>query len=217
MDFLLAEDETTKSVSHLYDAIIDSLPDGMKASYEDMLNWYHSQPLDEKALPVGIEIENFVLKTSDENLIELYDLLANNTVIMTFYRGEWCQFCDYYFSSMQQSFKIFLEGGATLLSVSPQNPKTMLEWNQKQEQGFTLIYDNQHEIAKRFGLLYQVPDFAKDFLLALGADLNKYQGNWYLPLTATYIITQDRKIAWRDVAKDFRYRASPQAIHDGLG
>jgi len=143
----------------------------------------------QRALKVGDKAPDFTLKNSLGEVVSLNSFLDRGYVILTWYRGAWCPYCNLALVELQDNLGEFKELGAELIAISPQIADSTLTLQQKKELQFALLSDTDNQIAKKYGISFSLdPD--KNKLYEERISLSKYNGNTkgLLPIPATYII-----------------------------
>ncbi|MGV8876851.1 MAG: peroxiredoxin-like family protein [Rhodoglobus sp.] len=163
------------------------------------------------ALTVGDRAPDFELPDAAGNRVRLSALLTAGPVIIAFYRGAWCPYCNLELRALQQMLPQFRAAGATLIAISPQTPDASLTTEKNNELHFSVLSDGELSAINGFGLLHPVDDRTKAFYEKSGYDLVKSNGatGWQLPLPASYVIRQDSTIAFAFVSADYKLRAEP--------
>jgi peroxiredoxin len=159
----------------------------------------------DRALTVGAQAPRFNLPAATGQTLALDDLLTNGPVVLTFYRGAWCPYCNIALRSLQQHHEAITARGARLVAVSPQTPDESLTLTEKHDLAFDVLSDIGSDTAKQYGLA--VYD-------KLGFDLQRVNDGHprTLPLPATYVIDRDGIIRWAFVNPDYTTRAEPASI-----
>jgi peroxiredoxin len=170
------------------------------------------------ALDKGQKAPSFELPDADGNLIALGIRLKNGPVVVTFYRGGWCPYCNIALRALQSHLPEIKRLGGSLIAISPELPDQSLSTREKLALGFDVLSDRDNVVARRFGLVYRVSDAARQRLLELGRDLVAHNGSqtWELPITATYVIDPNGLIVFAHVDADYRDRLDPALIVETL-
>ncbi|MEU2287052.1 peroxiredoxin-like family protein [Streptomyces sp. NPDC013178] len=168
----------------------------------------------DEALTVGGKAPSFTLPSATGRTVALDELLADGPVVLTFYRGAWCPYCNIALRSLQQHHDAITARGARLVAVSPQAPDESLSHTEKNELAFDVLSDIGCETTKRFGLAFDLPDDLAAVYADLGIDLHRSNGGHArtLPIPATYVIDRDGTIRWAFVNPDYTIRAEPADI-----
>ncbi|MFL5992940.1 MAG: peroxiredoxin-like family protein [Streptomyces sp.] len=172
----------------------------------------------DRALTVGAQAPRFTLPSATGQSLALDDLLADGPVVLTFYRGAWCPYCNIALRSLQQHHEAITARGARLVAVSPQIPDESLTLTEKHDLAFDVLSDIGSDTAKQYGLAFDLPDDLAAVYDKLGFDLQRVNGGHprTLPLPATYVIDHDGVIRWAFIDTDYTTRAEPADILDAL-
>lgn len=170
--------------------------------------------LADAALSVGDRAPRFTLPDATGQTVALGDLLARGPVILTFYRGGWCPYCNLELRAYQALLPEIEASGATLVAVSPQTPDASLTTQEKKELAFAVLSDEGNAVAREFGLVHTVPADVREAYLGFGIDLDGANGDdsGDLPLPATYVIDADGTIRFAFVDADYTKRAEPSEV-----
>jgi peroxiredoxin len=168
----------------------------------------------DRALTVGDKAPRFSLLSATGQTLALDDLLADGPVVLTFYRGAWCPYCNIALRALQQHHEAITARGARLLAVSPQIPDESLTLTEKHGLAFDVLSDIGSDTAKQYGLAFDIPEDLAAVYDKLGFDLQRVNDGHprTLPLPATYVIGRDRVIRWAFVNTDYTTRAEPADI-----
>lgn len=162
----------------------------------------------------GDKAPPFSLANSSGKSVTLADLLAKGPAVVTFYRGEWCPFCDVQLRAYQKALPELTGRGATLVAISPQSAERSRSTAESRGLGFDVLADRGNATAKAYGLTFSMNDAEKELHKAFGADLPTVNESrdWDLPVPATYVIGRDGVIAWAHVDSNYTTRAEPADI-----
>jgi len=167
------------------------------------------------AIAIGQVAPDFELPDPKGNLQLLSDLLVNGPVVVTFYRGSWCPYCNLQLRALQARLSEIHMLGAQLVAISPQFPDGSMTKDDIADMGFTVLSDQDAKVASTYGVAWEVPEFLlkhmrEDRKLDLEA-INNGNGA-VLPIPATFVISRDGVVTWRYVDIDYRTRAEPEDI-----
>jgi peroxiredoxin len=169
------------------------------------------------ALQAGDKAPDFELADTIGGVVTLSDRLAHGPVVLSFYRGGWCPFCNLELRASQGALARIESLGATLLAVSPQLPDESLSTAEKNALDFSVLSDLGCEIAKALGVAFELADELRPIYDRFGHGLPKVNGaGWLLPIPATYVIDRDGTIVLAFVDTDYRTRLEPDAIISAL-
>jgi peroxiredoxin len=164
----------------------------------------------ERAIKKGDKAPDFTLPNAIGESVNLYSALENGPVILTWYRGSWCPYCNIQLHSYQESLGTIAEAGAQLMAVSPELPDSALTWKEKEELEFAVLSDLGNATARDYGVVYRIPDaIAAGYVKGGRNDLTEYNGDdsLELPLAVTYVIDTDGTVVYSFVDADYRKRA----------
>lgn len=166
------------------------------------------------AFSVGQPAPNFTLPDATGQPQTLASLLAHGPVVLTFYRGNWCPYCNVQLRAYQQALPELARHGATLVAISPQTPDFTSLTASEKELTFPVLSDVGNQVARQYGLAYGVGPEVAATLRSVGIDLAAYNGTAddELPLTATFVIDTNGIISWAEVIANFKDRPDPAAI-----
>ncbi|HIG75385.1 MAG TPA: AhpC/TSA family protein [Bacteroidetes bacterium] len=171
-----------------------------------------------QALGEGDIAPDFALPGVDGETVQLAALLERGPVVLTFYRGSWCPYCNTQLRDYQERLGEIEARGATLVAISPQIPDSSLSMQEKNDLAFPVLSDIGGEVSDAYGLTFQVDAATRERYQAVGVDLAEANGTdaWELPVPGTYVIAPDGTIRAAFVEADYTQRASVQQILDAL-
>tara|TARA_R110001583_G_scaffold35585_1_gene118171 strand:- start:20533 stop:21315 length:783 start_codon:yes stop_codon:yes gene_type:complete len=188
-----------------------------KQIYADGIEDVKNSGILENALNVGDEAPNFTLNNALNKPISLYDELKNGPVILTWYRGGWCPYCNITLHYLQEKLPEFKKAGATLIALTPEVPDKSLSTSEKHNLEFTVLSDLNNVVGKEYGVVFQLT-LEVASIYEEGFGLSKYNGNDNneLPLAATYVIDKNGIIQYAFLDSDYRKRAEPSEVIDAI-
>lgn len=168
--------------------------------------------LAERALRAGDKAPHFELYDQDRNLLRLSDMLALGPLIVSFYRGVWCPYCNMELQALQEMLPQFRALGANLIAVSPQNAVNSRRSARNNGLTFAILSDPGNEVAAAFGLRFKLPDYLIDLYKQLQNNLPAFNedDSWTLPMPARFVIGQDGVIRYAEVNPDYTQRPEPR-------
>jgi len=173
----------------------------------------------ENAINIDQEVPSFILPNAKGISISLADLLEKGPLVVTFYRGNWCPYCNLQLKALQSRLADIHSLGANLVAISPQIPDKSLTKNEIDEMKFIVLFDQNAKVASEYGIAWKVPEFLSEHMkIDRGLNLeviNNGNAN-ILPIPATFIIGQDGVVKWRFVDVDYRTRSEPDDIITAL-
>jgi peroxiredoxin len=143
---------------------------------------------------------------------------ANGGLVIVFYRGRWCAYCNTQLAALQEIHKQIADAGAALVAISPQTQKHSYMTRDMHKLRFPVLSDAGNQVARKFGLVYRMPADLQTLYEGIMTRLPGYNGDqsWELPLAATYIVQNDGTISWARVDADWRKRPEPEELIHNL-
>jgi len=168
--------------------------------------------IEDRILPVGAQAPEFALKDSSGKLVRSRDLLALGPLVIKFFRGRWCPYCVTELESWRDLYGKLREGGALLVAITPQTERQSDFMVGQHGLPFPVLTDADNRVAEKFGLVYTLPEYHREYYLSILVNLPFINGDksWRLPLPATYVVTREGRVAHAEAHADFRVRPEPQ-------
>ncbi len=172
----------------------------------------------QNAPKVGDRLSEFALPNQNGDVRKLSELLQNGPVVITFYRGGWCPYCNLELQAYQQVLGDIKAAGATLIAITPELPDASLSTAEKNELQFEVLSDQNAEYAKELGLVFTLPEELRPIYEQFGIDVQQHngQGQYDLPLAATFVVDADGKVVFSVATADYTQRAEPTDVLDVL-
>ncbi len=193
-------------------------PAGRPALYDAKIEELRASFARDKALRVGDKVPEVVLPDGKGALVSLSALLRQGPVVLTFYRGGWCPYCNIQLRAYQAVLPRISALGARLVAISPQRPDGSLSTAEMNALTFDVLSDPGNAVARRFGLVYALAQELRDALTANRKALPGINGDesWELPVPATFVIGTDGRVVLAFLDVDYRVRLEPGAILGAL-
>jgi peroxiredoxin len=189
-------------------------PAGRPALYEAKIEELRAGFAQERAIRTGDAAPDFSLPDPRGRDVALAALLAAGPVVVTFYRGGWCPYCNIQLRAYQAVLPEMTALGARLVAISPQLPDGSLSTAEANHLTFDVLSDVGNRVARRFGLVWSLPEELRAALRSNNKGLPGINGDdsWELPVPATYVIARDGRVALAAIDVDYRNRLEPEAI-----
>jgi len=149
----------------------------------------------------------------------LKDQLKDSLVVLIFYRGQWCPYCNRQLKKLEDSLQLIKEKGARLIAVTPEKPEYISKTIEKTKASYPILYDKDMKIMKAYAVSFEVDDRTVSRYKNADIDLitaNGQKDKAYLPVPAVYIISKEGTIIYRYFDFDYKKRASVKEILDNL-
>lgn len=172
----------------------------------------------ERALKAGDRAPAFSLSDPDGVTVSSADLLAQGPLVLTFYRGVWCPYCNFDLATLEAARGEIEARGASLVAVSPQTPANSRKAQRTGNLGFPILSDAGGAVSAAFGLRWSLPEDLKRVYAGFGLDLAVFNDDtaWTLPMPARYVIGRDGIIAYAEVNPDYTRRPEPSDLFPTL-
>ena len=210
----------TNQINEFREEFLPQLPEGVAGKLDEGVQKMLASHGETNGLKVGQKMPSFSLSSATERVVYSENLLKEGTVVISFYRGGWCPYCNLELRALQDILPEIEKHGGSLLAISPELPDNSLSTQEKNELEFPVLSDTDNLVARSFGLEIDVPDLivklSKD-LWELG--LTKLNGTekHILPVPATYVVGSDGLVKYAFVDADYTKRAEPAEILKALG
>jgi peroxiredoxin len=170
------------------------------------------------ALTVGDAMPSFALKDVEGKSVSSSDLLKAGNLVIVFYRGSWCPYCNSYLHKMQGRLAEITAAGGKLVAISVEDPDASMAIAKKNELKYTVLSDPGLEVAKKFKIVYSFSAELDKTYKGYGLDVAKHNQmeKPELPLAATYVVDRSGKITYAFLVADYTKRADPEAVIENL-
>ncbi|MGO4303642.1 peroxiredoxin-like family protein [Cupriavidus sp. RAF12] len=167
-----------------------------------------------RALAAGDRAPTFALTDASGQLVASEVLLTQGPLVISFYRGVWCPYCNIELQALQEVLGPIRELGANLVAISPQNAVNSRKAVRVNQLEFPILSDTRNSVAAAFGLRFALPPELIDLYKVLGNNLPAFNGDesWTLPMPARYVIGQDGTILYAEVNPDYTFRPDPTEL-----
>ncbi|MFM2326240.1 MAG: hypothetical protein RIR31_442 [Bacteroidota bacterium] len=171
-----------------------------------------------EGLKIGDMAPDINAVSQDGKNIKLKKLLATGDVVLVFYRGQWCPFCNKQLSKINDSLSFIIAKGATVLTITPETADNIKKTIEKTKASYSIIEDKGMSIMKNYKVNFAIDEDTIEKYKKYGIDFDKANGTngANLPVPATYIISKDGKIKYAFFNPDYRQRPSVKEILDNL-
>ena len=208
----------TQDLAQFAAQIQDQLPDDVKAAMAKAGKDIAQLGIEDRSFKVGSKIPAVTLPNAIGEAVIIQDLLKQGPVVIAFYRGGWCPYCNLELRALQQALPEIQAQGANLVAIAPETPDNSLSTQEKNALKFEVLSDVGNVVARKFGLVFALPEYLRPVYQALGVDLVAYNGDetFELPVPATYVVNTDRTIVHAFVNVDYTQREDPEHIVTAL-
>jgi peroxiredoxin len=164
-----------------------------------------------RALKVGKQAPDFVLPDSAGNSVSSAELLKKGPLVITFYRGAWCPFCNADIQALETAADRIRGFGAALVAISPQTPANSRQSLQDNHLSFPILSDKNCELADKFGIRWMPSQALQGVYRNFGTDVGSFNGDgsWALPMPARYVIAPSGEIVYAVINANYTHRPEP--------
>lgn len=170
-------------------------------------------------LQVGEKAPDFSLTNAKDKTVRLSELLKKGKIVLTFYRGSWCPYCNLQLSHYQKSLDVIHDLGAELVAISPQTPDETLTIKEKNELNFEVLSDNGNIVARKYTTVFKNADAPVNTMTELGFDFDAHYSDdsRELPIPAVFVIEKDSTVSFaKSLGGDYRNRVEVSEIINHL-
>ncbi len=176
------------------------------------------QNASKRSLTVGDKVSDFVLKDQNQQVVRLYEQLKRGPVVLAFFRGGWCPFCNLTLQAWRHALPDIEFQGAQLIAITPETGEYAQRTVQKNKLDFSVLQDKGSEVARSFKVSVALSEYLAVFYRSLGLNLQtRHQDKIVrLPMPATYVIDTNGIIRYAFVAEDYTQRANISKVLEVL-
>ncbi|HCO27324.1 MAG: peroxiredoxin [Gimesia sp.] len=198
-------------------ASVTRIPEDVRQTYAQAIETVRATGIEKSARQVGDTAIDAQLSGWDGKSVKLSDLWQEGPIVLMWYRGGWCPYCNIQLRAMQQSMDKIENAGAKLVILTPELPEKAKETAEANELNIVALHDKGSAVARKYGLVFELPEAIvpayRDKL-----KLPEYNGNdaMELPLAATYVIDKSGKITYAFLDADYKKRAEPADVIEAV-
>ena len=194
---------------------IKNVPDDIRQTMSDATQKLIDANLKEHALKKGDKIDSFTILNASNKVVNIDEALRKNKyIVLSFYRGAWCPYCNMEIQRLQKIVPELKILNAELFALSPQTPDNSLSQKEKENLKFEVLCDKNNALARKFGLVFTLDETLKPIYESFGIDIlqSNKNGTFDLPLPATFVINQNHEVIYAFVDEDYTNRSEPEEI-----
>ena len=201
-------------LEELYNGFAKKVPPDVLNTMLDATRRLVDSGIAENSLKVGAKAPDFNLPNPSGESVSLNALLEKGPVVLNFYRGGWCPYCNLELKAYKNRLPEIEELGASLVAISPQTPDNSLSTAEKNELEFQVLSDVGNKTADQFGLVFTLAEELHDLYKSFGLDIPKFNGDdtWELPMPGTYVLDKDGTVKYAFADADYTKRAEPEDV-----
>lgn len=212
-----ADQPLSKQLKEMTEGAKQRMPAPMLKTFEDAIVKVRETGIEKSAKQVGDEAPDGTLVSWDEKETTLSDLWKEQPVVLTWYRGGWCPYCNLQLRAMEKQLDELEGAGARLVALTPELPKNAKETAEKNKLSFLVLHDKENKLAHKYGIVFKLPESIVPIYrdrLQLGK-VNGYD-KLELPMAATYVIDREGVIRYAFLKADYKKRAEPAKVIEAV-
>ena len=207
-----------QNIQAFQDELIPTIPTDTLKTLMAELQVLIDAGIAEKAVREGHSFPAFELNNAKDETRSLSDFLSQGPLVISFYRGAWCPYCNLEINALQQRLPEITAAGAQLIAISPQRPDKSADQVASSQLTFEVLSDLENKLAKKCGLVFTLPESLRPIYEAWQIDIPGHNGDdsFELPIPATYVIDADGNVRYAHVNMDYTQRLEPDIIIEQL-
>lgn len=211
-------DSLADSIKNFQDNFIPTVPEDTLNTLMAELDTLIKSGLADQSVSSGDVFPDFELPDANNESRTLQSFLSEGPLVVSFYRGAWCPYCNLEINALQQKLPQITAAGAQLVAISPQVPDKSLDQISASQLTFDVLSDASNKLAKGCGLAFTLPEILRPIYAAWQIDIPGHNNDdsFELPMPATYIINADGIIHYSFVDMDYTKRLEPDIIIEQL-
>ncbi|MDW3095002.1 MAG: peroxiredoxin-like family protein [Gammaproteobacteria bacterium] len=192
---------------------IETAPEDVQSDFNNGVDEVRYSGILDKAINVGDYAPEFNLVNAIGKYVSLYDQLEKGPVVLVWYRGGWCPYCNLQLQHIQKKLNEIHQAGGQVIAISPELPDKTMSTKERHMLEFQVLSDTKNKVADRYKLAYTVPNYVVDHY-DLSSKLNAHNGDNEnrLPLAVTYVIAKNGVVEYAFLDADYKNRATPEEI-----
>lgn len=159
-------------------------------------------------LLIGEKIPNIILKSAENEDVQIADLLKKKKSVLVFYRGGWCPYCNTHLQALAEAEKKILEQGFQIIAISPDATANLKITEEKDKVKYTLLSDSKGELIKAIGIAFEAPENYKS---VINVHSNGFNTN-FLPVPSVFVVNTENEILFEYISPDFKHRISAELL-----
>lgn len=207
------------SIEEFRKQFLAQVPEEIQAIMQTATDELKQSGLEDQCCKTGDKAPDFSLPNIKGDKLTLTELLDKGPVVLSFYRGGWCPYCNLELKALQESLPGIEASGGQLVAISPQLPDQSLSASEANEISFEVLSDVGNHTAREYGLVFTLKEELRPIYKKWGADIASVNGDdsFELPIPATFVINSNGIITYSFVDADYTNRLEPAKIIEALG
>ena len=207
-----------QQIEELNENLAKQLPTKILEVFGKCIQDLKARNIEEDSIDTGDTFPDFSLPNTNNEIVALKELLKNGKVIVAFFRGSWCPYCNLELKALQDNLKQITNRRTTLIAISPQTPDYSDELRSNHHLDFHLLTDKNNKLAKQIGISFGLQDYVIPVYGSLGIELSEYNknDNNELPTPAIFVIDTNGNITYKFVDTNYMNRINIQELIEQL-
>lgn len=203
-----------QQIEELNENLAQQLPTEVLEVFSKSIQDLKAKNIEENSISIGDLFPDFSLPNTNDETVQLKELLKNGKVIVAFFRGSWCPYCNLELKALQNNLKQIADREATLVVISPQTSDYNEELKGNHNLDFELLTDKNNALAKQLGISFGLQEYVVPTYNSLGIDLSEYNENENneLPVPAVFVIDINGSITYKFVDSNYMNRINIQEL-----
>ncbi|MDR2284219.1 MAG: AhpC/TSA family protein [Sphingobacterium sp.] len=207
-----------EQINTLNESLAEQLPVEILEIFGRSIADLQAQKYKENSILVGQTFPEFRLPNTNDEHVALKDILKNGKVVIAFFRGSWCPYCNLELKALQENLKGITDKQATLVAISPQTIAHNVSMKTDCQLEYELLTDKDNILAKEIGINFGLQEYVIPTYQGLGIDLSIYNGNSNneLPMPAVFLLDTDGTILYKFVEENYMQRVDIEELIGNL-
>ena len=191
--------ELAKQIEQFNNELATQVPQEVLEAFGKSIKDLKTKNIEEKSIKLGAIMPDFSLPNAKNEIIHSKEILKNGKMIIAFYRGSWCPYCNLELKALQENLSKINDKKVSLVAISPQSPDNSLSIIEKHNLTFEVLTDKDNTFAKQLGIVFELQDFVLPFYNALGINLSSFNKNDdnSLPIPAVFVVNENGIIIYK--------------------
>lgn len=207
-----------QQIKELNENLAKQLPTEVLEVFGKSIQDLKAKNIEDSSINIGDKFPDFSLPNTNDKTVELKELLQNGKVIIAFFRGSWCPYCNLELKALQDNLKQITDKNVTLVALSPQTSDYSEELKSNHNLEFELLTDKNNALAKQLGIAFELQNYVIPTYNSLGIELSEYNenNNNELPVPAVFVIDTNGSITYKFVDTNYMNRINLQELIEQL-
>lgn len=191
--------ELAKQIEQFNNELATQVPQEVLEAFGKSIKDLKTKNIEEKSIKLGVIMPDFSLPNAKNEIIHSKEILKSGKMIIAFYRGSWCPYCNLELKALQENLSKINDKKVSLVAISPQSPDNSLTVIEKHNLTFEVLTDKDNTFAKQLGIIFELQDFVLPFYNALGINLSSFNKNDdnSLPIPAVFVVNENGIIIYK--------------------